>query len=152
MIDEYLADFKSIVKLPNNPELQDALTKSIKYTKYSKQKMFAGNNIAFTKAGGGQTIFVTFLHRKNKKDNTYDIMYSYFTAQFTLAPDIWIMNKGISVLGGIYENSEDYVKYVPRSISDADITAVMNFMQVINYKAIYASLGFKDLPLPDINS
>jgi len=114
--------------------------------------MFAGNNIAFTKEGGGQTVFITFLHRRNSVLKTYDICYSYFTAQFTLAPDIWIMNKGISVLGGIYENNEDYVKYVPRSITEEDIKAVMNFMQVVNFKAIYASLGFRDLPLPDINS
>jgi len=147
MLDGYITDFKSAVKLPKNSELSIALDKSIKYTKFSSKKMFSGNNIAFTKDGGGSTVFVTFLHRKNK-DNTYDLMYSYFTAQFSLAPDIWVMNSGISLLGGIYENKDDYVKYVPRSVTDEDIKAVMGFMQLINFKAIYATLGFKDLPLP----
>jgi hypothetical protein len=147
-ITEYLDDFKSIVQLPNNKDLQDALYNSVKYAKYSTAKTFNGNSLAFTKENGGKTVFVTFMHRKNRADNTYNIIWSYFSAEFSLAPDIWVWNKGLSVLGGIYSNNEDYVKYVPRSLTEADIKSLMNFMEMMNFKSLYASLGVGDLQLP----
>ena len=148
MIDEYLDDYKATVQLPNNKELQDALYRSVKYAKYSTAKTFNGNSLAFTKENGGTTVFITFLHRKNKIDNTYNIIYTYFSAQFTLSPDIWIWNKGLSVLGGIYENNEDYTKQVPRSLTQEDIEGLMKFMEMMNFKSLYASLGVSDLQLP----
>jgi len=147
-INEFLDDFKSIVQLPNDKTLQDALYNSVKYAKYSSAKTFNGNSLAFTKENGGKTVFVTFMHRKNKEDNTFNIIYTYFTAEFTLAPDIWIWNKGLSVMGGIYENHEDYTKQVPRSLTQEDIEGLMKFMEMMNFKSLYASLGVSDLQLP----
>jgi hypothetical protein len=150
MIDEYLADFSSMVEFPSNPELAKGLAYSIKYTKYSRQKMFNGNNIVFKKESGGQAVFITFLHRKNTAQKTFDLIYSYFKADFVLEPDTWIMNKGLSVAGGIFENSEDYEKHILRGITEDDMKAILAFSQLINLKSIYEQLGFKNLELPEV--
>ncbi len=152
-LDEYIEDFNYVVKIPSQyKELKEALARSIKFAKYSSRKQFNGNEIAFTKEGGGKSIFVTFMHKKIRENNTYNIVYTYFTADFALAPDMYVMNKGLSVLGGIWEDNKDVIKRVPRSLTTKDIDSLFSFMHLMTTKALYVALGVDPakLPLPDI--
>lgn len=47
------------------------------------------------------------MHVNRRDDGTYDIMYSNTNAEFTLTPDIVVVQKSISVAGGIYNRVKD---------------------------------------------
>ncbi len=147
-INEFLDSFYGIIEMPNNRQLQEEITRSVKYAKYSTSRTYNGNTLAFTKEKGGETTFVTWLHNKDTTKQTYNIMYSVFSMRFTLAPDIQIWNKGLSVLGGIYSNSKDYVKFVPRSITTKDIDSILSFMSMVTFRSIFTELGVPHLDLP----
>ena len=72
------------------------------------------------------------MHVNRRDDGTYDIMYSNTNAEFTLTPDIVVVQKSISVAGGIYNRVKDEEYKRPKDLTDEDLKTLFTFSQSLD--------------------
>ena len=84
-------------------------------------------------------------HRE--EDERFDVVYTDIQADFKLAPEIQVIHKSKSILGGIFSSEKDVEKIVPKNLTQDDLTMIFSFFQIISYKLILQQFGvIVDLP------
>jgi hypothetical protein len=58
------------------------------------------------------------------------------TTNFKLADDLMIVTKSKSIAGGIYSDTKDVIKRVPRDMTNEDVKALMDLFFVVTFKTI----------------
>lgn len=91
------------------------------------------------------------MHVNRRDDGTYDIMYSNTNAEFTLTPDIVVVQKSISVTGGIYNRVRDEEYKRPKDLTDEDLKTLFSFFQIIGLKILANAIGYK-LKFPNMKN
>jgi hypothetical protein len=82
--------------------------------------------------------------------STLNFYFAHVKGAFTMAPDIQVWRKDRSVLGGIYESSEDILKPVMHNVSPTDIDNVWSLLtNIVSLKKMSDSLG-GTLKYPDL--
>jgi len=101
---------------------------------YMDEGMWAMNNIMFDIDLGGSTKFTSILGAHDWANGKYNILICDLQTTFKLAPDMMVIEKSLSAAGGIFESKKDVYKKVPRSLTEDDMKAVMNFFFVLTFK------------------
>ena len=78
-------------------------------------------------------------HRE--EDEKFDVVYSDIQADFKLAPEIQVIHKSKSILGGIFSSEKDVEKIVPKNLTQNDLFMIFSFFQIISYKLILQQFG-----------
>jgi hypothetical protein len=108
------------------------------------------SKVAFKTNVGGNIRYMTLLASRDTANKKFHMLICDISSFFKLADDMMIINKSKSILGGIYENSQDIIKKVPRDLTEEDTKALMNILFVISFKTLAENFGIK-LSLPESN-
>ena len=144
-LDKYLNNLATRVKVPE--ERKTDLILVLEESKWADSSVWSAYNNVFSVDNGGNTKFVSILCARNETKGTYDFVFSDVKAEFKLAPDVMIINKKLSVLGGIWADEKDIQQRVPKNITQEDIQTVISFFNVIAFKTLADQFGIKlDFP------
>ena len=78
-------------------------------------------------------------HRE--EDERFDVVYTDIQSDFKLAPDIEVIHKSKSILGGIFSSEKDVERRVPKNLNQNELTMIFSFFQMISYKLILQQFG-----------
>ena len=91
--------------------------------------------------------FCSIVVNHREEDERFDVVYTDLQTDFKLAPDIQVIHKSKSILGGIFSSEKDVEKIVPKNLTQDDLTMIFSFFQIISYKLILQQFGvIVDLP------
>jgi hypothetical protein len=145
--DKFISHIEKRLKVP--AERQDDLGMALEESKWTESNIWTCFNTLFSVDQGGNTKFSSIIVGRNDEKGTYDFIFSDIKADFKLAPDVMIVSKKLSVLGGIWSDSKDEIVKVPKYLNPQDIQTVMNFFQIIAFKGFAEQFGVK-LELPSL--
>ena len=91
--------------------------------------------------------FCSIIVNHREEDERFDVVYTDLQSNFKLAPDIEVIHKSKSILGGIFSSEKDVENKVPKNLTQNDLTMIFSFFQMISYKLILYQFGvIVDLP------
>ena len=85
--------------------------------------------------------FCSIVVNHREEDERFDVVYTDLQTDFKLAPDIQVIHKSKSILGGIFSSEKDVEKNVPKNLTQNDLTMIFSFFQMISYKLILQQFG-----------
>ena len=85
--------------------------------------------------------FCSIIVNHREEDERFDVVYTDIQADFKLAPEIQVIHKSKSILGGIFSSEKDVEKKVPKNLTQNDLTMIFSFFQIISYKLILQQFG-----------
>ena len=85
--------------------------------------------------------FCSIVVNHREEDERFDVVYTDIQSDFKLAPDIEVIHKSKSILGGIFSSEKDVEKNVPKNLTQNDLTMIFSFFQIISYKLILQQFG-----------
>lgn len=143
-IDQYLGHLETRIKVPS--DRQEDLKMSLEEIKWADSTVWSAFDTLFSIDTQGNVKFASILAARNDAGN-YDFVYTDIKADFKLAPDVLVVKKSLSVLGGIWSDSKDEYQKVPRSLNPEDVQTVVQFFQIVAFKGFAEQFGFKlDFP------
>jgi hypothetical protein len=102
----------------------------------------------FSTGETGKCNFITIMAAKNDAGKM-DVVYADVKSQLKFSPNVMVVTKSISVLGGIWQDTKDVVQTKPREITMEMMTSVQDFLKMIAFQGIASQFGVK-LELPTI--
>jgi hypothetical protein len=148
-IDRVLGNLQKKIKIPQ--EKQEGFNLMMEEALFSETMAWSGFNTMFSVDKGGQIRYSNILISQDVERNTYDLFLIDVNAEFKLAPDVFVISKMFTTLGGLYNNVKEEMLTVPKSLTQEDIETVMNFFQIIAYKTLAGHFGVK-LQFPKLSS
>lgn len=85
--------------------------------------------------------------RHDQANKKCDFLLGDIQATFKLAPDVFIIRKAKSYLGGMWSSSSDVLKEVPRGLTEEDLQMVFDFFEVVAFKRFADIMGLNP-PMP----
>jgi hypothetical protein len=137
-LDEFLTGLEKRLKVPRDQvgNVKDIL----KTTTFADSNFWATNSLLFSIDRMGTCKFASILFNKDE-DGKYNFIVNDMNLNFKYAPNIMIVNKKLSVLGGIWSEDMDVIKKVPRSINLEDVQTMINFFSALSYKGFLKEVG-----------
>ncbi len=80
----------------------------------------------------------------------YDVMIINIRRTFKLASDLFIMDSKTSVLGGIFEKEEEKIFKRPKSLTQDELTAILEMYTMVSLKILCEVFGI-NIPPPKFN-
>jgi len=139
--NRYLASLSKRMKVPADRANDLALV--LEDSEYIPENIWSAINTLFSIGSGGTVNYASLYIYQDTRLNEYTVVYSDVQAEFTLAPDVMIINKKLSVAGGIWEDEKEIKQEVPRSLDPEDIRTVLNFFQMVAFKSFCDQFGIK---------
>jgi hypothetical protein len=146
-LDNYLINLEKKIAVPE--KYKSSLTMIIEECRWADSNVWNAFETMFDINNGGDIKFASIVVAFNDKKNTYDFLINDVQADFKLAPDVLVVSKKLSVLGGIWEDSKDEYVKVPKSLSTDDAKMVMQFFSIVAFKGFLEQFGM-DVPFPKI--
>jgi hypothetical protein len=148
MRKEGLAGFYDLlerrIKLP--VERKNDVTSVLEGIEWSETNAWTNYDVAFSINSGGEVKYVSLFANRGKND-TFNFIITEVFATFILAPDIMIVTKKLSILGGLWNQRTVEIQFSPRYLKDEDLESIFNFFQIIIYKQVASQFGI-NLELP----
>lgn len=143
--DKFIAIIAKRLKVPE--ERKEDLGDVLETAKYAEKQAWVAFNTLYSLDKIGNTKYATIMVAKDENTGKYDMIISDIIADFQFAPDVVIVNKKLSVLGGIFENDKDEIISVPKNVTQEDMQTVLSFFEIIAYQTIAKYMKI-DLELP----
>jgi hypothetical protein len=138
-IDDYLIGLEKRLKVPNDRILD--LKEVIKSVKISGSNFWATNNVLYSIDDQGTCKYASILFNKND-DGNFNFIVNDIDITFKFAPDLLVINRKLSILGGLWSEDQDIIQKVPKSINQEDIQTMISFFNIISYKDILKAMGY----------
>ena len=74
-------------------------------------------------------------------EGKYDVMIVDVKNKFKLASNLFIMDSKTSVLGGIFEKEEEKIFKRPKSLTQDELTAILEMYKMISFNLLCAVFG-----------
>ena len=84
------------------------------------------------------------------EEGKFDIMITDIKAKFKLAPDLFIERTDTSVLGGIFEKGNEKIIRKPKTLTQDELTAILEMYKMVSFKIICEVFGVNVAP-PSFN-
>jgi len=138
-VKDYLAIMTSELTIP--ADKQAIFQAHLNLLPHLRANEFAIYDIVYSVDSGGGCVYVCVVMSNDAAGQTSSFLVANIKATFHLAPNILVMQKTRSVLGGIYESSEVEFKYQDRPVTLSDIDAVFDFFKVAAFKKFADLIG-----------
>ena len=134
------------------PEEQKKLKITIEDAQYSDKGVWNNCQILHNpldgKKNNGLNFFSIIINNIENNEDKINVVITQIQTKLELAPDLLVINKDRSFVGGIYGDCKDSFKKVPKDLTVQELNNLMEFFQVFFISNIGATLGFK-LKLPE---
>ena len=134
------------------PEEQKKLKVTIEDAQYSDKGIWNNCQILHNpldgKKNNGLNFFSIIINNIENNEDKINVVITQIQTKLELAPDLLVINKDRSFVGGIYGDCKDSFKKVPKDLTVDELNNLMEFFQVFFISNIGATLGFK-LKLPE---
>jgi hypothetical protein len=137
-LNDYLRNLETRLRVPED-RVQD-IRSVLSEVEYSDSSFWSTANILFSIGHQGNCKFASILYNR-RDDGKYDFIVNDIDATFQLSPDVLIISKKLSVLGGLWQDEKEEVQKVPKSLTQDDIDTVMSFFNIIAFKGFMKRLG-----------
>jgi hypothetical protein len=121
------------------PQYQQQLANYIQDIHYIDEEEWSALDMQFSIDAGGTCKYAAVMSRL-RNDTKHDWMSCNLQATFSLAPDVYVIQKSSSILGGLFSKTEDTFKIVPRGLTMDDINAIFSYLKVT--PKVYVGLIF----------
>ncbi|KAF9357047.1 hypothetical protein BGX34_009620 [Mortierella sp. NVP85] len=132
-------------QLPDNRDLKSIMLG----IKYSDEFAWIGESITYTAPNGKSNFFYLTKHT-NPNTNKTDLVYGSLNTEFTLAPDMLIVNRQTSILGGIWEKEETIFRTIPHELTLNETALMEMYFEIIVFRKMAQVTGIPLPPLPDL--
>jgi hypothetical protein len=139
-LNEYLDNLEKRLAVPAD-KLTD-LKSILKEVTFADSGYWATANTLFSVDSKGTCKFVSILFNKNIEENKYNFIVNDIDTTFQFSPNILIVSKRLTVMGGLWDDKKDIIKKKPRSITQDDVDTIMNFFNVVAYKSFMKNMGY----------
>lgn len=139
--DRYVTAMKSLMELNKHPDIDSNVTAIMQLLQFVPDAAWQANDFTFDKDKGGVCNTVVALGNQDIVERRANVLFTYVTGSFTLAPDIFIYTKFLSAAGGIYESTKDRIEHRARSINEDTIKAVHATMLLSALNVMAENLG-----------
>jgi len=131
-LDAFLDYLQGQIALPNNikPHFKNTM-KDILYCDSNQWVMF---KLVFSVGTGGDCKYVCVLAQHDEKKKEINWLIADVQSLFLLAPDVIVINKSRSILGGLFSKSEDKVVIIPKTLVNEQIAVLSKFFEVVVFE------------------
>ena len=114
---------------------------AMEMVKYADSQTWNRFDLAFSEGSGGSMRYVVILGHNDAATGKTDWLVANIKATFSMAPDIMIIQKSKSILGGIWSSTKLVFKKMPKSLTPKDVELVFDFMTVVAMTQFAKLLG-----------
>ncbi len=136
----YLEHLKARLKVPNYRT--EDIKEMLEQIQFTDNNVWSAFDLLFFIDTQGNVKYASILASFNESGN-YDFIYCDIKAEFKLAPDVLVVRKYLSVLGGVWEDSNNYIKRIPTTLNEEDVQIVVQFFHIVAFKGFAEQFGFK---------
>ncbi|KAF9992786.1 hypothetical protein BGZ65_011799 [Modicella reniformis] len=145
---EVIEQVVTTAQLPNNDDLKSIML-GVKYSE--TEFTWTGESMIYT-APDGNNHFLYLTKHADPKTNKVDLIYGMVNAQYSLAADLFIVNKKTSILGSIFQKQETEFKTIPHTLSFNDTALLEMYFETIVFRKIALMTGLSVPDFPDLSS
>ncbi|KAG0260279.1 hypothetical protein BG011_001980 [Mortierella polycephala] len=136
----------SLAQLPAREDLK-AIMLGIKY---STNITWVTESMTYS-APSGEHYFLFLAKYGDAKKRTADVAYSMLKSEFSLAPDMLIVHRKESYLGGLFDRERTLIEYIPHTLTLNDTLILQKFWEMIAFHNLAIAAGMPPQPYPDLS-
>ncbi|KAF9189633.1 hypothetical protein BGZ50_000662 [Haplosporangium sp. Z 11] len=118
--------------------------------KYSTNITWVTESMTYS-APSGEHYFLFLAKYGNAKMRTADVAYTMLKSEFLLAPDMLIVHRKESYLGGIFGREKTLIEYIPHTLTLNDTLILQKFWEMIAFHNLAIAAGVPPQPYPDLS-
>ncbi|KAG0219215.1 hypothetical protein B0O80DRAFT_460070 [Mortierella sp. GBAus27b] len=132
--------------LPDNEDLKSIMM-GIKYS--DDEFTWTGESITYT-APDGKNHFLYLTKHVNPKTNKIDLVYGMVNSEFSVAPDMLIVRRRTSILGGIFGWEKTTFSTIPHELTLNDTMILEMYFETIVFRKMALVTGLPVPAFPDL--
>ncbi|KAF9181849.1 hypothetical protein BGZ50_005261 [Haplosporangium sp. Z 11] len=136
----------SLAQLPDRDDLK-AIMVGIKY---STNITWVTESMTYS-ASSGEHYFLSLAKYGDAKKKTADVAYSMLKSEFSLAPDMLIVHRKESHLGGLFKKERTLIEYIPHTLTLNDTLILQMFWEMLAFHNLAIAAGVPPQPYPDLS-
>ena len=148
---DYVKAMKTLFELNKFPTIDANVTAIMQIAEFAPDTAWHANDMTFDATHGGDCNTIVALCQQDYTSSVINVLFTFVTGSFKLAPDVFIYTKFLSAAGGIYESTKDRIEYKPRSLKDEEIKAIHATMLLSGLSVMADNLGV-ETKLPPLNT
>ncbi|KAF8977620.1 hypothetical protein BGZ46_007248 [Entomortierella lignicola] len=131
-------------QLPDDSDLKSIML-GVKYSE--KEFTWTGESMLYT-APDGRNHFLYLTKHADPQTNMTDMIYGMVSSTYKLAPDMLIVNRHMSILGGLFSSEKTTISRIPHvlTLNDTVILEMYFEMVVFRQMAIVSNLAIPTYP------
>jgi len=135
-----------MLKIPS--EYTKDFDMQIEWIKFFDNTTWSSHNTQFKTGKGGQDSSFTMFARNRQDDEKIDVLFLTCSQEFKKADNYFVISESKSILGGLWSSTTLKFKDIPAGITDADLTFVSDYFQLLAYQQIALASGEEAPPDP----
>ncbi|KAF9158361.1 hypothetical protein BGX20_003426 [Mortierella sp. AD010] len=135
-------------QLPDESDLKSIML-GVKYSE--KEFTWTGESMLYT-APDGKNHFLYLTKHANPQTNMTNMIYGMVNSNYKLTPDMLIVNRKMSVLGGLFESEKTTIQRVPHVLSLNDTIVLEMFFEMVVFRQMAIVSNLTPPAYPDLSS
>jgi len=150
MSEEFFGDVKGMIGLPD--KYADDFQEQIKWIKFFDNITWSNHNTQFNIGVGGSDSQFTMFARNRPEDQKIDVLFMTVQQTFEKADNYLVISESRSILGGLWSSTHLKIEKIPAGLTDADLTFVADYFQLLAWQQIALASGMEVPPDPSFPS
>jgi hypothetical protein len=127
-LDAFLKYVQSIINLPEI--YQEYFVENLSMVLYSDFNEVVIFRVVFSVDKGGDCKYICVMGQRNDDGKTTDWLVGDVKADFSLAPDVLVIEKSSSYAWGLYQKYESKIISIPKALSQDQLSVVFKFFEI----------------------
>ncbi|KAI8601848.1 hypothetical protein EDD21DRAFT_404128 [Dissophora ornata] len=145
---EFVEHIISTAQLPNNDDLKTIML-GVKYSDDSFT--WTGESMSYT-APDGKNHFLYVTKNADPVTDKINLIFGMVNSGYTLAPDMMIVRRTKSILGGIFESEETEFRSIPHELTLNDTVILEMYFEMVVFRQMAMVSNLPVPEYPDLSS
>ncbi|KAF9351179.1 hypothetical protein BGX26_010753 [Mortierella sp. AD094] len=137
-----------VAQLPDDSDLKSIML-GVKYSE--KEFTWTGESMLYT-APDGRNHFLYLTKHADPQTNMTGMIYGMVSSNYKLAPDMLIVNRKTSVLGGIFGSEKTTIRKIPHVLSLNDTVILEMYFEMVVFRQMAIVSNLTPPAYPDLSS
>lgn len=139
--ETYKASYMTLTGIANNPTIKADAEALLTLAEFLPENAWNANEFTFDMDKNGLCNSFVALTKNDIVAQRSHVITVVVAGSFALAPNIQIWSKYKSIAGGIFENTKDVLKEVPRGLTEGDIKGINAMMLLTSLQIMADNFG-----------